>query len=333
MRAPSAYLTGVLAATATIMQFSEPTRALGGADMPTVGGMAETLRENWSRLAAYDQADQSYRYVMQLSGTSGKSASIRNGMVNRHGNNLRIQLSSDGTSAIGARNPHYEFSASLKEGRGWVLATFDDVAGESYRKKGSKFIQDSLVQATQPLSGVDNMTWEQFLTRTNPRFQSIESLKDGHLRIVGFSRPRSGRESDADKYALIVDPKHSYCVLSFQTYKQQNLLTSESSREIEIAFGRPVCKSLKHAVYYPPGNTATKATEIVIGFDDFKIHDETPEIEFYLTHYGLPEPAGVVPPSKPYSWAFITACTAFVLGIAATVIYYIGRRRLTRAAL
>lgn len=217
---------------------------------------------------------------------------------------LRGKLSFDAApnSGVVSINPDYTFILARKSDQ-WLLKRSAAPAAKDFE---SEF--DSWRVETSPAVSIDTRnpeTLRDFIQNKNTRLVSASRV-NGLVRVVfEASAPVFGRIEETRYGYVDLDEARSWRVVSYQyrqpvaryqvNYKLQYRSDSSSPFDVELFEMRSDA---------PHGKTFS-----VVSYSNARKTqpDKTP---FYLSHYGLPEPLGITPPSRPaptYVWLLLAA--------------------------
>jgi hypothetical protein len=291
---------------------------------PTVDTLRQILKEHWAQLRSLDEGSQSYRIEKRTAAGPNKPAEVRVAIVTRHGPCAKIESVGAGEQGISARNSQYEFALAKKDA-GWALKAFNTTDTAPSNGQSRKVFQRP--ELISPLSTISDLDGGTFLERENLKFESVEKHKEAHLRIVAREQlySASGNPGSKRKWILIVDPLNHFCILDCQKYSDEKLIV-RSTREIGTENGRLVCRKLTYAVYYPPGDTSRKVTDIETNFHDYRVSEKFTDADYYLSHFGLPEPTATESVGHTFRWSWIIGGVAIALLIAASLLFKFARK-------
>jgi hypothetical protein len=282
------------------------------------------LREEWGKLKTIDESERKYVLTRRTINKRDAAHGEVNTKVIEVGDRYFIARWSQGSGECSvARNPQYSFCVDNLSGKGWKLAAF----GEGDKLQSNACLQFILSPANlinfYPLSSFKHHLPEDALDDSGLNFTGIRLLEDGcyeikySSRVVPPGRPKG--EVVRSDGRMVLNPRMHWCVISREQHRDGEVAAFKIEREVERIGDKLVCRRYTET---PPGDKPSTSWE----FSDYSFHPFDARERCYLSHYGLPEPAGSQPPSRPtpmYVWLMLGAG---VLSLLAFLLRWLSRR-------
>jgi hypothetical protein len=212
-------------------------------------------------------------------------------------------------------NPDYFFSIGQRDGKDAYLtrATRTDPDGTNVDIRDT-ILSGPMTMSFFPLSCINLQPGDVLLRNSSFRIVSVRPAESGLLDVrVQFDQTIPGRPPAPTSITLTLDPSRYHCVLR---YRYDEFLGEkkdiEFSRIVGELNGRLVCTRCE--LKQPSARYHRVCT-----FEDYDFALGQPDRQYYLSHYGLPEPVGVTAPKKAaplFMWLLVAAAVAVILAIS-----------------
>lgn len=269
------------------------------------------LESNWASLQRLDEQECQYSAVRYaFDAKTGKLARTGEKRIRRRPGFFREDVLAKNVTGIFAFNPQYCFSIGVREGKGAYLTRMTMTEPGTINLDIRREIQfGTPAHSYYPLSFVGHQPGPELLRNPTFRIDKSHALEgsllhvDAHYDLV---IPESDRAPLPVKAAFVLDTSKNYCVIQAQTENPNGMVSF--TRTVEQRDDRFVCS---RCVFKQPSSNWHLETEFV----DYDFAAPQPKDQFFLSHFGLPEPIGAVPSTgggRAYLWLLLAAITALM---------------------
>ncbi len=306
-------MKSVALALVILMQFNAFAARTWGAD----NDLLMKLERGWNHLQLLDEEQSSYTikrqsYDPKIATLQNVAAAVK---IDRKPGYFRETITTDTEMGVFGYNPKYSFSLGKRAGKGAYLSRITLTEPGIANPDIQATLQfGSATRKYYPLSHVHHQPGPELLKNTSLVLVASRPGPDGSLEVdVRFdvALPGSQRPPLPVALTLTVDPAKYYCVKGFRFAPSMGDRKDVEFVRVIGERGRLVC-------------TRTELKQISKGFhevEEFQDYDFThpiPDSEYYLSHYGLPEPVGLAAPVKvtpTFVWLIVGAAVAATLAI------------------
>jgi hypothetical protein len=280
--------------------------------------LRKKIESGWTFLQQLDEKEcqytiKYYSFDSEQGGLRPGSAVVR---IDRKPGYFRETTVTKDVTGIFCFNPDYCFTIGKREGKGAYLTRITKTEPGIINPDIRDVIQTGdEAKMCYPLSCVYHQPGPELLRNPSFTITSSRQVSNGLLDVsvrFDITIPGWNRPPLPTSITLTLDPNKHCCALGYRLDPSMGERKDiEFNRAVEEMNGRLVCT---HSELKQP----SKQTHNVYEFVDYDFGTKHPDEQYYLSHYGLPEPVGVTAPAKPtpiFVWMLIATAVAFALAI------------------